>query len=83
MKNEIYDNMLFAYGATTEQERRNAIFEVNQQVYLPDSTMAVSLMLPLSMAVLVSEFFMASNASADGQELTLDLIRDFYSDFNL
>lgn len=83
MKNEIYDNMLSAYGATTEQERRNAIFEVNQQVYLPDSTMAVSLMLPLSMAVLVSEFFMASNASADGQELTLDLIRDFYSDFNL
>ena len=34
MKNEIYDNMLFAYGATTEQERRNAIFEVNQQVIL-------------------------------------------------
>lgn len=30
MKNEIYDNMLSAYGATTEQERRNAIFEVNQ-----------------------------------------------------
>lgn len=24
MKNEIYDNMLSAYGATTEQERRNA-----------------------------------------------------------
>ena len=34
MKNEIYDNMLFAYGATTEQERRNAIFEANQQVIL-------------------------------------------------
>ena len=34
MKNEIYDNMLSAYGATTEQERRNAIFEVNQQVML-------------------------------------------------
>ena len=34
MKNEIYDNMLYAYGATTEQERRNAIFEVNQQVIL-------------------------------------------------
>ena len=33
MKNEIYD-MLSAYGATTEQERRNAIFEVNQQVIL-------------------------------------------------
>ena len=30
MKNEIYDNML----STTEQERRNAIFEVNQQVIL-------------------------------------------------
>lgn len=34
MKNEIYENMLSAYGATTEQERRNAIFEVNQQVIL-------------------------------------------------
>lgn len=34
MKNEIYDNMLSAYDATTEQERRNAIFEVNQQVIL-------------------------------------------------
>ena len=34
MKNEIYDNMLSAYGATTEQESRNAIFEVNQQVIL-------------------------------------------------
>lgn len=34
MKNEIYDNMLSAYGVTTEQERRNAIFEVNQQVIL-------------------------------------------------
>lgn len=34
MKNEIYGNMLSAYGATTEQERRNAIFEVNQQVIL-------------------------------------------------
>ena len=34
MKNEIYDNMLFAYDITTEQQRRNAIFEVNQQVIL-------------------------------------------------
>ena len=34
MKNEIYDNMLSAYSVTTEQERRNAIFEVNQQVIL-------------------------------------------------
>ena len=34
MKNEVYDNMLSVYGATTEQERRNAIFEVNQQVIL-------------------------------------------------
>ena len=34
MKNEVYDNMLSAYGATTEQEKRNAIFEVNQQVIL-------------------------------------------------
>ncbi|WP_296261588.1 nucleotidyl transferase AbiEii/AbiGii toxin family protein [uncultured Phocaeicola sp.] len=34
MKNEIYDNMLSVYSVTTEQERRNAIFEVNQQVIL-------------------------------------------------
>lgn len=34
MKNGIYDNMLSAYGVTTEQEKRNAIFEVNQQVIL-------------------------------------------------
>ena len=34
MKNEIYDNMLSAYDVATEQQRRNAIFEVNQQVIL-------------------------------------------------
>ena len=34
MKNEIYDNMLSVYDATTEQQKRNAIFEVNQQVIL-------------------------------------------------
>ena len=32
MKNEIYDNMLSAHDVSTEQQRRNAIFEVNQQV---------------------------------------------------
>lgn len=34
MKNDIYDGMLAAYDMTTEQQRRNAIFEVNQQVIL-------------------------------------------------
>ena len=34
MKNEIYDNMLLVYDVATEQQRRNAIFEVNQQVIL-------------------------------------------------
>ena len=34
MKNEIYDNMLSAYDVATEQQKRNAIFEVNQQVIL-------------------------------------------------
>jgi predicted nucleotidyltransferase component of viral defense system len=34
MKNEIYDNMLSRYDLTTEQNKRNAIFEVNQQVIL-------------------------------------------------
>ena len=34
MKNEIYDSMLSLYDQTTEQSKRNAIFEVNQQVIL-------------------------------------------------
>ena len=34
MKNEIYDSMLSRYALTTEQNKRNAIFEVNQQVIL-------------------------------------------------
>ena len=34
MKNEIYDNMLSAYDMAMEQQKRNAIFEVNQQVIL-------------------------------------------------
>lgn len=34
MKNDIYDNMLTAYDLSTEQHKRNAIFEVNQQVIL-------------------------------------------------
>lgn len=34
MKNGIYDNMLSAHDVSTEQQRRNAIFEVNQQVIL-------------------------------------------------
>lgn len=34
MKNDIYNNMLSAYDLSTEQQKRNAIFEVNQQVIL-------------------------------------------------
>ena len=34
MKNEIYDIMLSQYDMTTEQNKRNAVFEVNQQVIL-------------------------------------------------
>lgn len=34
MKNEIFDNMLSRYDLTTEQNKRNAIFEVNQQMIL-------------------------------------------------
>lgn len=34
MKNEIYDSMLSRYDLTTEQNKRNAIFEVNQQMIL-------------------------------------------------
>ena len=32
--NAIYQNMLSAYDLTTEQQQRNAIFEVNQQIIL-------------------------------------------------
>ena len=34
MKNDIYESMLSAYDLSTEQQKRNAIFEVNQQVIL-------------------------------------------------
>lgn len=34
MKNDIYDNMLSAYDLSTEEQKRNAVFEVNQQVIL-------------------------------------------------
>ena len=34
MKNELFDNMLSRYDLTTEQHKRNAIFEVNQQMIL-------------------------------------------------
>lgn len=34
MSNEIFNQMLSAYDQTTEQQKRNAIFEVNQQVIL-------------------------------------------------
>lgn len=34
MKNEIYDSMLSRYDLTTGQNKRNAVFEVNQQVIL-------------------------------------------------
>ncbi len=34
MNNEIYNQMLSAYDLTTTQQRRNAVFEVNQQVIL-------------------------------------------------
>lgn len=30
MKNEIFDNMLSRYDLTTEQQKRNAILEVNR-----------------------------------------------------
>lgn len=34
MNNDIYNNMLSAYDLFTEQNRRNAVYEVNQQVIL-------------------------------------------------
>ena len=34
MKNEIFENMLSRYELATEQQKRNAIFEVNQQIIL-------------------------------------------------
>ncbi len=32
--NDLYSQMLSAYDISTEQQKRNAIFEVNQQVIL-------------------------------------------------
>ena len=34
MKNELFNQMLSAYDLTTEQQKRNATFEVNQQIIL-------------------------------------------------
>ncbi len=34
MKNDIYNDMLSAYDLSKEQQKRNAIYEVNQQVIL-------------------------------------------------
>ncbi len=34
MRSAIYDNMLAAYDLTSQQQKRNAVFEVNQQVIL-------------------------------------------------
>ena len=34
MKNEIFENMLSRYELATEQQKRNAVFEVNQQIIL-------------------------------------------------
>ena len=34
MSNGLYNNMLSAYDLSTEQSRRNAVFEVNQQIIL-------------------------------------------------
>lgn len=34
MNNDIYANMLSAYDLSTEQQKRNAVFEINQQVIL-------------------------------------------------
>ena len=32
--NDIYNQMLTAYDQSTEQQKRNAVFEVNQQIIL-------------------------------------------------
>jgi len=53
MSNDIYNSMLQGYPMDTDQQKRNAIFEVNQQVYLLDSTMVASSTKLLSMEALV------------------------------
>lgn len=40
--NEIYQNMLSAYDLSTDQSKRNATFEVNQQIILAGLYQAVS-----------------------------------------
>ena len=61
MKNEIYDNMLSVYDMATEQQKRNAIFEVNQQVILAGLYNGGFFDVA---AFYGSEFSMASSASA-------------------
>lgn len=53
MKNEIFDNMLSRYDLTTEQHKRNAIFEVNQQMILAGLYVGGFLSRRRSMVVLV------------------------------
>ncbi len=60
MKNGIYDNMLSAYDLSTEQQKRNAIFEVNQQVILAGLYNGGFLTLRLSMEAHASAYSMVS-----------------------
>lgn len=50
--NEIYQNMLSAYDCSTEQQRRNAVFEVNQQIALAGLYLFLSpVLFPLHLAL--------------------------------
>ena len=64
MTNDIYDSMLSAYDLSTEQKKRNAIFEVNQQIILAGLYNGGSSTWRHSMAVRVFAFSMVFNALA-------------------
>ena len=64
MTNDIYDSMLSAYDLSTEQKKRNAIFEVNQQIILAGLYNGGSSTWLRSMAVHVFVISMVFNALA-------------------
>ncbi len=58
MKNDIYNDMLSAYDLSKEQQKRNAIYEVNQQVILAGLYNGVFFDVAAFMGTLVFVFFM-------------------------
>lgn len=61
--NDLYNQMLSAYELATEQQRRNAVFEINQQIILAGLYSGGFLTKLLSMEEHVFVFFMVCRDS--------------------